>query len=259
MVIINKPTTNKYSRDGNIPDMICCHQTSGTKASSALNWFLDKLSFTSANFLVDQDGTIYQCVPINYGAWCNGNKIKLSEINESNHYTKSLNPIIRSRKINANKYTVSIEFVHKGLGDITDKQKESGLWLMKYIIAEIKRIYNYDFIIDRQHIIGHYEISPVKKAGCAGKLFPYDYFINGLKGNEPVKIPVKVNNIIEIGDKVEYAGAIFTNSLGECKSCKGYRTGTGIVNDINDNKAGYLIDGQDKGWFKKESLKEIQK
>jgi N-acetyl-anhydromuramyl-L-alanine amidase AmpD len=252
MTIINKPTSNKFSRDGNIPDIIVCHQTAGTKLSSALNWFMNKLSFTSANFLVDLDGTIIQCVPIPDGAWCNGNKIKDSESNASNYYKKSLNPIVRSRKINANKYTVSIEFVHKGQGNITEAQKVAGLWLMKYIRSELKRIYNYDYIADELHLIGHNQISPVNKAGCPGKLFPFKYFLDGLNGKETSEF-----DDIRIGDKVQYNGDVYADSFGGGISNKGHREGISVVDKIVENrKAGYLVRG--KGWFEKSSLKEIK-
>ena len=188
MEIIYKPTKNKFSRDGNIPDIIVCHQTAGTNINSAINWFMDPDSFTSANFLVGLDGKIIECVPITEAAWCNGNKIADKESGASNYYKKSLNPIVQSRKINANKYTISIEFVHQGDGNITEAQKVSGLWLMNYIRSELKRIYGYDFIPDRLHIFGHNEISPVNKAGCPGKLFPFGYFINGLDNKVPINI-----------------------------------------------------------------------
>lgn len=188
MEINNKPTKNKFSRDGNIPDIIVCHQTAGTNINSAINWFMNPDSFTSANFLVGMDGKIIECVPITEAAWCNGNKIKNNEASASNYYKNSLNSIVRSRKINANKYTNSIEFVHQGDGNITEAQKASGLWLMNYIRSELKRIYGYDFIVDRLHIIGHCEISPINKAGCPGKLFPFRYFIDGLNKKDNVNI-----------------------------------------------------------------------
>ena len=249
MKIINKLSPNNSSRDNNTPDIIVCHQTAGDSIKSALNWFMQKISGVSSNYLVDKDGTIYCCVPIERMAWCNGNKVKDTEVNTSNYYKKSLNKIVRSRKINANKYTVSIEFVHKGFGDITELQKSSGLWLMKYIISEIKRIYKYDFIADRDHIIGHYEISPINKASCPGKDFPFDYFIRRLQPIEPPK-PIE----LMVGDYADFNGVIYTDSYGNANSAKGHRIGSGYIERIFENrKAGYLI--RNNGWFEESSLK----
>lgn len=196
MTIKNRFTQNKSSRDGHTPDMIVCHQTAGTSLSSALYWFLDPTSQISSNYLVDLNGDIVCCVPITEAAWCNGNRIKESEKNLSNHYTKSLNSIVRSRAVNANKYTISIEFVHKGNGNITGEQRQKGVELMKHIIQEVETKYKHKFIKDRNHIIGHYEISPVNKAGCPGKDFPFDYFVRELNPlPDPPKPPLVYEDI----------------------------------------------------------------
>lgn len=243
--IITKNSPNFSSRKNRIPDIIVCHQTAGTSVSSALNWFADPKSGTSSNFIVDINGTIYCCVPIDKMAWCNGNKSSILDRGASNHYTKSLNPIVKSRAYNANLYTVSIEFVHKGKGDISAQQKSAGLALMKYIKSELKRLYNHDFKADREHIIGHYEISPVNKSGCPGILFPYQYFIDNLSD---------VKKELAVGDEVEYNGLVYTDSYGNPSSAKGLRKGKGILAKIIPNRsAGYLVDKI--GWFYKSNLK----
>ena len=156
--------------------MICCHQTSGS-IRSCIHWFANPESKVSSHFAVGKDGTVYQFVPIPEMAWCNGTK---TDPSASNYYGRSPNPLIRSRKTNANLYTVSIEFENDDTGALTEPQYRSGLELICFIVSELKRLYGVDFACDRVHIIGHCDCSPVNKAGCPGKDFPFDRLIGDL-------------------------------------------------------------------------------
>lgn len=177
MKIIEYDSPHKSSRQGWKPDMICCHQTSGA-AKSAINWFINKESKVSAHYLVDKLGQIYSFVPIEEMAWANGTNTTDPEL--SYHYSKSKLQKVRERKTNANLYTVSIEFENDDTGILTEPQYEAGLWLMKKIIKNLKEIYNVDFVADREHIIGHSDLNPIRKAGCPGKDFPFERFIKDL-------------------------------------------------------------------------------
>ena len=179
---INEYTTaNMSSRQGWVPDMICCHQTSGS-AKSAINWFTNSRSKVSAHYLVDKSGGIYNFVPIEKMAWANGS----NSTDESlpYHYSKSKSEIVRERKTNANFYTVSVEFENEDTGILTEPQYEAGLWLMKHIRSELKNIYGLEFQADREHIIAHSDINPTQKAGCPGKDFPFERFIHDLNEEE---------------------------------------------------------------------------
>ena len=178
MKIIKKTTPHYSSRSNWVADMICCHQTSGS-IKSCINWFANPDSQVSSHFAVAKDGTVYQFVGIDKMAWCNGTNT--TDRSKSNHYSKSPNALIRERKANANKYTVSIEFENKDTGILTEAQYKAGLELMIYIIGEIKRLYGVNFKIDRDHLIGHCDCSPKNKAFCPGKDFPFDLYLNDLK------------------------------------------------------------------------------
>lgn len=176
--------TNKSDRRGYIPDVICNHISQGN-AQSCIEWFSTDSTNkeSSAHFLVAKDGNVYQFVDIHDNAWGNGLKadeIKLSTLS-----------VVKSRSVNPNWYTVSIE--HEGVyevtkGALTKEQLESTIMLHKYIVDYVKDEFNIDITVDRNHIVGHFEIKPQGKPNCPGKLFPFDEVINGVL-KEPVKLP----------------------------------------------------------------------
>ena len=87
--------------------------------------------------------------------------------------------IINSIEDNANYYTFSIE--HESFdGSLTDEQLKASIEVMKKIIKYLKDKYDYDFIIDRNHIIGHNEVNPVVRKKCPGNKFPFDDIISNL-------------------------------------------------------------------------------
>lgn len=178
--------TNKSSRRGYTPEIIVDHITEGT-AQSCINWFnSDHNTGSSAHFLVARDGKVYQFVKIEDNAWANG--LSIADI------PKSRAAIIKSKGVNPNWYSVSIE--HEGVyaqthGALTAEQLESTLMLHKYIIAYVKDKYNKDILTDRQHILGHYEIDPARKPHCPGEKYPFDYIIVELNRKETIKLDWK--------------------------------------------------------------------
>lgn len=181
LLITKISTKKKMSRNGWIPDIIVNHITEGGY-DGAVGWLSTGAGEVSSNFATARDGRVSEIVPITEAAWCNGTQ----SFNSSRmYYTgRSTNHLIRSRNVNANLYTVSIE--HEGWtgktdGRLTEEQYKSTLELHKFTINEIKRIYGKDFIIDRSHIIGHSEVSPREKPNCPGKYFPFERLINDLR------------------------------------------------------------------------------
>lgn len=88
--------------------------------------------------------------------------------------------LISSINDNANYFTFSIE--HESFdGSLTEEQFNSTIKVMKEIIAYMKEKYNYDFSIDREHIIGHNEVNPIVRTKCPGNKFPFDQIIRTLK------------------------------------------------------------------------------
>lgn len=175
--IIKYKSPNRFNgRASCTPDIIVCHITEGSY-KSALNWMLNPSSKVASHFLIGKDGTIAQLVDLTNAAWCNGT----SATKSSNvYYGKATNPLVKNRSMNANYYTISIEF--EGIyattkGALSDKQTQAAIDLIKWLKIEINRIYKKELVIDRNHLIGHYEINPVTKPYCPGKLFPFDNII----------------------------------------------------------------------------------
>lgn len=166
-----------------IPDVIVCHITEGSY-DGAISWLTNPSSDVSSHFVVSKKGEITQLVDIRDTAWCNGTSYnpKLLE--------KSTSNIVKNRKTNANFYSITIE--HEGYskndGSITQEQEEATVDLIKYIYNQIKLIYNKNIILDREHIIGHYEIAPNKKPNCPGSKFPIDNIVKKLNNIDNKKV-----------------------------------------------------------------------
>ena len=160
-------------RSGWTPDIIVCHITDGA-FDGAVSWLTNPASQVSSHFVVAQDGRVAQLVPIQDTAWANGTVNDASD-NRGNQHSKLA--IVRERGVNANLYTISIE--HEGRfsetqGELTPKQLDASKELIAHIRAEVKRIYNTEIPLDREHIVGHSDITPRWKPNCPGERFPFD-------------------------------------------------------------------------------------
>lgn len=164
-------------------DVIVFHQTGGDSLSPALNWYMNPNAQVSPNWLIDKDGTIYQLVDPDNAAWCNGTTTSPSE---PRYYGYALSEIVKSRASNANFYSYSAEFVHCGYGNITDAQKTAAVELIQQIIIPHMKKNGITPQIDRQHVIGHTEVTPKtrdpEKLNCPGKQFPFDEIITRVNG-----------------------------------------------------------------------------
>ena len=182
--IVQKPSPNQSDRRGWKPDMIVNHVSEGY-FESGIGWLQNPVSKASCHFFVSKKGGIAQLVPIERMAWVNGTSTKASA---GNYYGKSKLKNVRDRKTNANYYTVGIEhegFSYKdGSGALTDAQLKATIWLHSYIIAEVKRIYGVDIPLDRDYIVGHFEVDPIRKPNCPGKNFPWDKLMQELRNNK---------------------------------------------------------------------------
>lgn len=186
MNITKRLSPNKYQgRSGWKPDCIVCHITEGAYAG-AVSWLSNPVSEASAHFVVAKDGRITQLVELTDGSWCNGTS---SDPASRMYFGKSTLSAVRDRKTNANYYTISIE--HEGIwvdahGKLADAQLAATIELIRYIRAEVKRIYSVDIPLDREHIVGHYQISPINKPNCPGSAFQFDEIIKQLRIPEVV-------------------------------------------------------------------------
>ena len=175
-------------------DIIVFHQTGGNELAPAMRWYLNPNAQCSPNWLIDTDGTIYQLVDPDNAAWCNGTSLNAGD---NKYYGYALSSIVRSRKANANLYSLSAEFVHCQWGNITEAQKTAAVELIQNIIIPYMKKNGVTPVIDRTHVIGHSEVTPKtrdpEKLNCPGKQFPFDEIIQRVNGTfttdkgQPVK------------------------------------------------------------------------
>lgn len=162
---------NHYNgRSGQSIVAIVNHIMVGTMESTR-GWFNNPASEVSSTFGVAKDGRIHQYVALENGAWANG-------------ITESVDPavdwLVKAVRdgVNPNNLTVSIE--HEGnSGDIMpEAQYQATLALHRWLISR------YSISVDRQHIIGHYQIMKFTKANCPGKGFPWARLMADLANGE---------------------------------------------------------------------------
>jgi Negative regulator of beta-lactamase expression len=179
--IIWNPTPNYSSgRNGRVPLAIVDHITSGN-FPGCLSWLCNTAAQSSAHYLVNQAGDIYQLVKDEDTAWHAG---------IVNHPNWSLYD-----GTNPNRYTIGIE--HEGFdGTLTELQYQATLWLHKQIMAR------WGISADTDHIIGHYRIDSVNRPNCPGPNFPWQRLFNDLNV-QSVSIAVG-NQIVQgiiVGDR----------------------------------------------------------
>ena len=205
MKIVVKNSPNHYAgRRGWKADMIVMHQSGGNRLAPALNYYLNG-NVCSPNWLIDTDGTIYQCVHPDNAAWCNGTR---TTPGDKLYYGYALSKIVRDRQTNANYYTYSIEFVHCQWGNINEAQITAAVELIQQIIIPHMRKNGVTPKIDREHIIGHSEITPKTRDpetyNCPGKKFPFDEIIARVLGKQTEKTVADSAPAaaVSVGDKV---------------------------------------------------------
>jgi N-acetylmuramoyl-L-alanine amidase len=223
--------TNKSSRDGHKPISIVNHVVAGS-GQSCDNWFRSPNNEVgSAHYCVWEDGRITQYVGIEHMAWANGlAKDAISRAKSS---------LVKSKPgINPNKYTVSIE--HAGhTGKLTEAQFEATVWLHKHIQSEVKKVYGVTIPFDRTHILGHFEIDPVRKPNCPGPDFPWSKLMKALGGTSTKETSTSTSGdvkslqqkLIKAGYKLPKYGA--DGSLGDetVQAVKQFQKDNGLTVD----------------------------
>ncbi|MEG0771085.1 MAG: peptidoglycan recognition family protein [Clostridia bacterium] len=176
-------TPNFGDRRGYVPDLIVMHIAEGN-FEGTVDWFSNKASSVSSHFLIGKDGRIAQFVPINKAAFTQGTSVNP----KSNvYFGLSTLPIVVERKTNANYYSISIEyegFYKDTKGAITPEQFNSTIFLLKHINAEMQKVYNTQIPLNREHIVGHYQINPKTKANDPGEMFPFDEIIKAVNSKD---------------------------------------------------------------------------
>ena len=204
--ITKKNSPNHYNgRAGYKADMICFHQTGNNSATKSISWYMNPNAQCSPHFVIDVNGDIYQLIDLVNGAWANGTSTKPAD---NKYYGYSLSKIVRERKTNANFYTYSIEFVHCQWGNISEGQKTAAVALIGEVIIPDMLSHGVKPIIDREHLVGHSDISPKtrdpEKFNCPGKKFPYDEIISRVNGKPvaPAKPTTPTKSVDEIAREV---------------------------------------------------------
>src|SRR3990167_446603 len=147
MIKLFKPIPNfEKGRRGHLPEIIVLHIGEGDRNQI---WSEFLYAEKSSHYLVNKDGSCWQFVLDEDIAWANG---------EQNNPTSE---IVKSHgKLNPNYYSLSIEHEGYGNADITSKQYDTTIRLVKELCQK------WNIPIDRKHIIGHKEIKKTKN--CPG-------------------------------------------------------------------------------------------
>jgi len=176
--------SNHYKR-AFTPTTIVDHISEGTM-SSLIDWFTSKGNTgSSSHFGISKKGEVVQFVKIEDRAWCNG-LIKDPSADMIHQVGLDINP---------NQYTISIE--HEGRyretkGALTAEQLEASIKTHAYIIAYVKKHFNFEIPVNRKHIIGHYEIDAINKINCPGKDFQWFELV------QEVQILLNQNTLLDI-------------------------------------------------------------
>lgn len=209
MNIVQRPSKNYGSRGGRVPDVIVFHITEGGFEGAVETLCGGDGRQVSSHYVVGRAGQVAQLVDIHNEAWCNGTQSGSSS--GADYVGRATAALVRSRKVNANLYTVSIEcegWTNSTHGVLTDTQFSTLVQLVQRIRQDVKAIYGVTIPIDRDHLIGHCEIAPREKPDCPGRNFPWDRLIAALKGAETAPLlhldfPVDESTII---DRVQLIG-----------------------------------------------------
>lgn len=146
MNIIQKKSPNFWiGRKGYRPEAVVIHIMDGTLPGTD-SWFANTTSQVSAHYGIGKNGEVHQYVQESDAAW---------------HAGRVDAPVWKLIKpnINPNLYTIGIE--HEGKPDDvwTDAMKQSSATLIREICQR------WQIPIDRDHIVGHFEIFS-KKPNC---------------------------------------------------------------------------------------------
>ena len=96
------------------------------------------------------------------------------------------------------------------------------------MVTDMKARYGVTFTPDREHLVGHNQITPITKPNCPGPEFPFDRILADLKAwmgvpqEQPIQpAPIQTTGL-SVGDKVviKQSANKFTNGVGNCSTCK---------------------------------------
>jgi len=206
MNIVQRHSPNHTrGRGGWIPDIIVNHITEGAFPGS-IEWVTNPMAQVSYHYMISRAGQITQCVELRDTAWANGTR-GISSNNDNLSNVFSTLTTVRERNANANSFTISIGFegrLHETGGALTPTQYAAALQLYTHIRNEVKNIWGTVIPICRNHIVGHFEITPRTKPNCPGPRFPFDQIIQDLLMEEYENMK-RYQTIKEVGQDHSWA------------------------------------------------------
>lgn len=142
MQIIQKPSPNFGDRKGHQPKLVVIHVMDGTLAGTD-SWFAIPASQVSAHYGVGKNGEIHQYVDEKNSAW---------------HAGRVNNPTFKLYQdgVNPNLYTIGIEHEGIDLSKAPLNELQASAELLKSICDR------WAIPIDRDHVIGHYQVYSLK-------------------------------------------------------------------------------------------------
>lgn len=138
MNIIKKPCPNWSSRGNYKPELIVIHIMDGTLTGTD-SWFASSVSQVSAHYGIGQHGEVHQYVEEKDKAWHAGR-------------IKTPNFKLYKPDVNPNLYTIGIEHEGGAFTVWSPELKKTSAQLIRDIATR------WNILIDRDHIIGHYQI-----------------------------------------------------------------------------------------------------
>ncbi|HYG58966.1 MAG TPA: peptidoglycan recognition family protein [Symbiobacteriaceae bacterium] len=159
------------TRHGHRPVSIVCHIAEGSLASVD-SWFQNPAAQASTHYCIGPGGEIHQYVDLNCAPFANGRV-------ESGATWWGLQEF---PGVNPNYLTISIETAGKHPDPARGRYytpTEAQVTAYTHLIAWLCQ--QYGIRCDREHIIGHYEISPESRPNCPGPNFPFVQIIEGAR------------------------------------------------------------------------------
>lgn len=150
-----------YYKEQNKPEIIVIHIAQGWASTSKV-WAEQGYYGASYHFMVDEDGSIMQHLGFSDGGYHAG---------ISPNAPSPRIPTWKGHGVNVNNYSIGIE--HEGMtGEpFEDEQIKASAALCRWLCLKL------NISMDRDHIVGHYQIDLVNRPNDPGSTFPWEKYM----------------------------------------------------------------------------------